>query len=73
MGSGESGARETLARIAHTPGEERHAHTFMVGLYGMNFKYMPELEQRWGYPAVLGVMALTAVGMLIYFRRKQWI
>ena len=47
--------------------------TFIVGLYGMNFKNMPELEWRWGYPAVLLLMALLALGMMIYFRRKKWL
>ncbi|MFH1036115.1 MAG: magnesium/cobalt transporter CorA [Pseudomonadota bacterium] len=46
--------------------------TFLAGLYGMNFKYMPELELPWGYPAVLLVMLASVVGMLIYFRRKKW-
>jgi magnesium transporter len=47
--------------------------TFIAGLYGMNFKYMPELEWHWGYPAVLLVMAIVAIYMLVYFRRKKWI
>jgi len=47
--------------------------TFIVGLYGMNFKYMPELQWRWGYPAVLLVMVGVTVGMLIFFRRKKWL
>ena len=47
--------------------------TFIVGLYGMNFKNMPELEWRWGYPAVLVLMAVIAGGMLVYFRRKKWL
>ena len=47
--------------------------TFIVGIYGMNFKYMPELEWRWSYPLVLLVMAAIAVSMLIYFRRKKWL
>jgi len=47
--------------------------TFIVGLYGMNFKYMPELEWHWGYPAVLLLMVLITVGMLIFFRRKKWL
>jgi len=47
--------------------------TFIVGLYGMNFKYMPELEQPWGYPAILALMLAVAVGMLIYFHKKKWI
>jgi len=38
----------------------------------MNFKHMPELEWRWGYVYALGLMALTASGMLTYFRRKGW-
>ena len=47
--------------------------TFIVGLYGMNFKYMPELNHPLGYPAVLAFMLIVAVGMLIYFRKKRWI
>jgi magnesium transporter len=47
--------------------------TFIVGLYGMNFKYMPELNNPLGYPAVLAFMFIVAVGMLIYFRRRKWI
>lgn len=46
--------------------------TFLAGVYGMNFKHMPELEWPWGYPAVLVVMAASALGMLLYFRRKKW-
>ncbi|OGT64211.1 MAG: magnesium and cobalt transport protein CorA [Gammaproteobacteria bacterium RIFCSPHIGHO2_12_FULL_45_9] len=46
--------------------------TFLASIYGMNFEDMPELHWRWGYPAVLGVMLLTTVGMLWYFRRKKW-
>ncbi len=47
--------------------------TFIVGLYGMNFRHMPELESVWGYPAVLLLMAAVTVGMLVFFRRKRWI
>jgi magnesium transporter len=47
--------------------------TFIVGLYGMNFEYMPELKQVWGYPAILTFMLAVALGMLLYFRRKKWI
>jgi magnesium transporter len=47
--------------------------TFIAGIYGMNFKYMPELEWRWGYAAALAVMIVVAVVMLIYFRRKKWL
>nr|WP_276607314.1 CorA family divalent cation transporter [Thermococcus indicus] len=47
--------------------------TFITGLYGMNFRYMPELAWRYSYPAVLTVMLGIALGMLAYFRRKGWI
>jgi len=47
--------------------------TFVVGIYGMNFKHMPELAWRLGYPAVMIVCGLIALGMLIYFRRKRWL
>ena len=47
--------------------------TFIAGIYGMNFQNMPELAWRWGYPAVLGLMALAFVGMLIFFRSRKWI
>jgi magnesium transporter len=46
--------------------------TFIVGLYGMNFEYMPELKMRWAYPAVLILMLVIAVTMLVYFKRKRW-
>jgi len=47
--------------------------TFLAGIYGMNFKYMPELEWRWGYIALWGLMVVIAVFMLILFRRKKWL
>ena len=47
--------------------------TFIAGIYGMNFKYMPELEWHWGYPVVLVVMAVIAVVMLVFFRKKEWL
>jgi magnesium transporter len=46
--------------------------TFIAGLYGMNFEQMPELKWRYGYPLALGLMALVAIIMLVYFRRKRW-
>jgi magnesium transporter len=46
--------------------------TFIASIYGMNFKHMPELDSRWGYPAVLGVMLMVAGGMVAYFRRRGW-
>ncbi len=47
--------------------------TFIVGIYGMNFKYMPEIEWKWGYFIILGVMALIGLGMILFFRRKRWL
>lgn len=47
--------------------------TFVAGVYGMNFAFMPELEWRWSYPAILALMALVAALMLRFFRRKGWI
>lgn len=47
--------------------------TFIAGIYGMNFKYMPELEHPLGYPIILTAMGLIAAGMLILFRVKKWI
>ena len=47
--------------------------TFVAGIYGMNFEYMPELKVRWAYGAVWLVMITIAVIMLSYFRRKKWL
>ena len=47
--------------------------TFIAGVYGMNFKYMPELEWKWGYFATWGVMIVVGVLLLIFFKRKKWI
>jgi magnesium transporter len=47
--------------------------TFIAGIYGMNFKYMPELELKWAYPLVLGCMLVIGIIMLIWFRRKRWL
>jgi magnesium transporter len=47
--------------------------TFIAGIYGMNFEYMPELEVPWAYPAVWVVMITIAGGMLAFFRKKKWI
>lgn len=46
--------------------------TFIAGIYGMNFKYMPELEWHFGYFLVLGIMALLGIGMFLWFRQKGW-
>ncbi len=47
--------------------------TFIVGVYGMNFEYMPELKWRWGYPVVWVIIIAVSVSMLVYFRRKKWL
>ncbi|MEM2907456.1 MAG: magnesium/cobalt transporter CorA, partial [Candidatus Odinarchaeota archaeon] len=47
--------------------------TFIAGVYGMNFRFMPELELIWGYPLIVGVMFTVSIVMLLYFRRKKWI
>ncbi|MBD3308622.1 magnesium/cobalt transporter CorA [candidate division KSB3 bacterium] len=47
--------------------------TFIAGIYGMNFQYMPELTWRWGYFVVLGVMAVMGGGLLCYFKKKHWL
>jgi magnesium transporter len=46
--------------------------TFIAGVYGMNFRFMPELEMRYAYPVTWGVMAAIAGGMLIVFKKKDW-
>ena len=47
--------------------------TLIAGWYGMNFKYMPELEWKWGYPVVIGVCLLIVICSLIFFRKKKWL
>lgn len=47
--------------------------TFLAGVWGMNFKFMPELAQPWGYWVALGLMAAVAVAMIIYFKFKKWL
>lgn len=47
--------------------------TFIVGVYGMNFRYMPELDSRIGYPMVWGAMAAVTLVVYIWFRRKKWL
>jgi magnesium transporter len=46
--------------------------TFLVGVYGMNFKFMPELDYKWAYPTVWAAMIVIAGGMLIWFRKNRW-
>lgn len=47
--------------------------TFIVGVYGMNFDWMPELRWRWGYPLVWGVMIAIAGALVFWFRRRGWL
>ncbi|HRG37037.1 MAG TPA: magnesium/cobalt transporter CorA [Bacteroidia bacterium] len=47
--------------------------TFIAGVYGMNFDYMPELHSKWGYPAVWFVMLLIIALLVTYFKRKKWL
>jgi len=47
--------------------------TFVAGIYGMNFKYMPELEWHWGYFGALLIMVVIVVLMMFYFKRKRWL
>ena len=46
--------------------------TFLVGVYGMNFKHMPELEYAYGYYIVIFVMIAIALAMVYYFKKKKW-
>jgi magnesium transporter len=47
--------------------------TFIAGVYGMNFDFMPELRWKYSYFVVMGVMLISAIAMLLWFRRKKWI
>ena len=47
--------------------------TLIAGWYGMNFRYMPELEMRWAYPVVIGVSILIIIVSLWFFRKKKWL
>ena len=47
--------------------------TFVAGIYGMNFKYIPELELHWGYFGAWGVMIAITIIMVIFFKRKKWL
>lgn len=47
--------------------------TFLAGIYGMNFEYMPELSYRWGYPVLLGVMGILTVLLIVYLKKKRWL
>jgi magnesium transporter len=47
--------------------------TFIAGIYGMNFEFMPELKWKWSYPVLWGVLVAIFVSMLIWFKRKRWL
>ncbi|MDI6687060.1 MAG: magnesium/cobalt transporter CorA [Desulfobacterales bacterium] len=47
--------------------------TFIAGVYGMNFKYMPELDWKWGYYGVWFIIASVIISMICYFKRKSWL
>lgn len=47
--------------------------TFIASIWGMNFEYMPELDERWGYPLALAIMVVAAVALHRLFRRIQWL
>jgi magnesium transporter len=46
--------------------------TFIVGIYGMNFHYMPEIAWKWSYPLLMVFMLIGGVGWYVYMRRKKW-
>jgi magnesium transporter len=47
--------------------------TFIAGVYGMNFKYMPELEWHYGYPVMMSMMAVVIIVIYVWFKRKKWL
>ena len=47
--------------------------TFIVGIYGMNFEFMPELKTKWGYPVVILVMIAVTAVIFFWFKRKKWL
>jgi magnesium transporter len=47
--------------------------TFIAGVYGMNFKYMPELDQPWAYPITISIMALIMIGGIVYAKQQRWL
>ena len=46
--------------------------TFIVGVYGMNFEYMPELKYPNGYYTIVGIMIFIGIAMLVYFKKRRW-
>jgi magnesium transporter len=47
--------------------------TFLVGIYGMNFRFMPELSSKWGYPVVILVMIIITMVIYFWFKKKKWL
>ena len=47
--------------------------TFIVGIYGMNFEFMPEVKSKWGYPAVMVLMLMVTGSIFFWFKRKKWL
>ena len=47
--------------------------TFIAGIYGMNFKYMPELDQPYGYYSIWGIIVITVASFLFFFKKKGWL
>lgn len=47
--------------------------TFLAGIYGMNFKFMPELDWQWGYPSFWILIVVLGVTMVVYFKKKGWL
>jgi magnesium transporter len=47
--------------------------TLIASIYGMNFQYMPELTQKWGYPFALALMVASALVPMWYFRKRGWL
>ncbi|MCB1948237.1 magnesium/cobalt transporter CorA [Nitrosomonas sp.] len=47
--------------------------TFLAGIYGMNFEYMPELKWRWAYPVLWLVFITISIGLILYFKKKKWL
>jgi Mg2+ and Co2+ transporters len=46
--------------------------TFITGIYGMNFHFMPEIEEPWGYPAALSIMVVVVLSSVLFFKKKKW-
>jgi magnesium transporter len=47
--------------------------TLIASIYGMNFRHMPELDKKWGYPFSIIIMVLSAVFILLFFKKKKWL